>query len=111
VSTWTPSWSPRHSGLTEARDTSSTDHVLLEVHRSASSPTARECARAMKQIPHGHTGLSSHSSCRSGRWSAVGLRDDRTQNIRFGVTQRGRPGIQVGEHSGGYLKSSADNAW
>ena len=67
MSTWTPSWSPRHSGLTEARDTSSTDHVLLDVHRSASSPgscghLACECARAMKQIPHGHTGLSSHSS-------------------------------------------------
>jgi len=40
-STWTPSWSPRHSGLTEARDTSSTDHVLLEVHRSALKALAR----------------------------------------------------------------------
>jgi hypothetical protein len=35
VSTWTPSWSPRRSGLTQARDESSTDHVLLAAHRSA----------------------------------------------------------------------------
>jgi hypothetical protein len=49
VSTWTPSWSPRPSGLMEALDTSSTDHVLLEGRRSASStarasPGTRECA-------------------------------------------------------------------
>jgi hypothetical protein len=30
------------------------------------------------------------------------MRSDRTQNIRFGVTQRSRLGSQAAEHIGGY---------
>jgi hypothetical protein len=53
VSTWTPSWSPRRSGLMGTRNKSSTDHFLLEARHGASSPT-----RAVAW----HTSAQSHAA-------------------------------------------------
>ena len=54
MSTWTPSWSPRHSGLTEARDTSSTDLVL-------SKPPQRMIAGSCGHLARGSHGPGSKS--------------------------------------------------
>ena len=50
MSTWTPSWSPRHSGLTEARDTSST--ITSCSKSTAAHP--RRCAVTWHASAHGH---------------------------------------------------------
>jgi hypothetical protein len=45
---------------------------------------------------------------RSGRWSAVNLREDQTQNAQFGVERGCHLGNQVAEQIGGIARSGLD---